>query len=316
MISSLELARMCGVSQGSVDRALHNRPGIRQATRQRILEMARTRGYQANPAAREMLHGVRIMVGAILPALDSMFFLDLFQAIRQKIAADGYRLMFTPVADASEFTDVLEDFAARRFAAALVVPPREEIELPTFITENMPVVAYASECRGRNTHFLSPDELGTGRLGTRYLLSLGHRHIAHLTYTRKARGLTLRSAGYEAAMRDAGLHPQVMRGLTPDALLQLVRQQKITALFCHNDPLAMQARQVLERAGFSVPGQVSILGVDNSPQFQAICPDLTTLAYPMSSIAEQTARILRGEAPENTDEVTLVERNTCRKVEP
>ena len=56
MISSLELARICGVSQGTVDRALHSRGRISDQTRRRILEAARKHGYTPNPAARELVN--------------------------------------------------------------------------------------------------------------------------------------------------------------------------------------------------------------------------------------------------------------------
>jgi len=68
MISSLELAELCGVSQGTVDRALHGRGGIAESTRAKILEAARLHGYAPNPAARELMTGQSSVCGAVIPA--------------------------------------------------------------------------------------------------------------------------------------------------------------------------------------------------------------------------------------------------------
>jgi DNA-binding LacI/PurR family transcriptional regulator len=90
MISSLELAKICGVSQGTVDRALHNRPGISAATKRRVLAAARQHGYQPNPVAGELLRGRSRVVGAIVPALGGLFFMDLMQAVNCALAAAGF----------------------------------------------------------------------------------------------------------------------------------------------------------------------------------------------------------------------------------
>lgn len=68
MISSLQLAKLCGVSQGTVDRALHNRGRVSEQTRARILEAARAQGYVPNPAARELMTGRSTLVAAIAPS--------------------------------------------------------------------------------------------------------------------------------------------------------------------------------------------------------------------------------------------------------
>ena len=90
MISSLELAKLCKVSQGTVDRALHDRPGISIKTRDRILRIAAEHGYQANPVATEMMQGKSIIVGGLVPSLNSVFFMDLFQTISRKLDALGF----------------------------------------------------------------------------------------------------------------------------------------------------------------------------------------------------------------------------------
>lgn len=125
----------------------------------------------------------------------------------------------------------------------------------------------------------------TGREGVNYLHGLGHRQIAFLSSRRRAHAITARSAGYQKRMVELKLKPRIVYSPDPATWGRPVP----TALFCHNDWLAIQAILALRRRGLSVPGQVSVLGVDGSPTLAALHPGLSTLAYP---IEELTAAIL------------------------
>ena len=175
MISSLQLAERCGVSQGTVDRALHGRAGIRAATRERILAAAARHGYRPHPAARELLHGRPTVVGAVMPAHGRVFFLDLANAIGQALAPDGLRLYLCAAANETEFTAAVEDFAARRCLGLVVVPPGEGLRLTRRQTGGLPVVSLLSRCAGPNIHWIAPDEAATGRQAVDVLWGQGHR---------------------------------------------------------------------------------------------------------------------------------------------
>ena len=301
MISSLELARICGVSQGTVDRALHGRGEISAATRERILKAARKHGYRPNPLVHELLSGKSRTVGALIPSINSIFFLDLLNAIRVELRgggtanADGFRLLIAPVADTREFMQSLEDFAARRCSAVLAVPPEEGLKIPATLTREMKLIALISPCKGTNVWFVTADEEQTGRDAVDYLYQRGHRRIAHLTYTRKAHGVLARAAGYRAAMREHGQKPLILAGPADAEVLAAVRGGA-TALFCHNDWLAISTVRTLEKNGLRVPRDVSVLGVDASPTFRALHADITTMQYPFASLARQTAELIRGGA--------------------
>ncbi|MBU4199258.1 MAG: LacI family transcriptional regulator [Verrucomicrobia bacterium] len=311
MISSLQLARLCGLSQGTVDRALHNRPGICPATRQRILDLARKHGYRPHPLARELLAGERNTVGAIIPALNSLFFLDLMNEIRNALMQEGWRLFLCAVTDENEFQETLADFAARRCRAAIVIPPRDHLPLPASVTADMPVVSLLSPCQGTRVTFLTPDEVMTGRDAVAYLMKLGHRRILHVTYARRACAIRDRAKGYRVAMREHGQIPRVLAPLSASALLDAVRRHQPTALFCHNDWLALSALRILAQAGIRIPDDISVLGVDNSPTFSALCPDITTMQYPVGDIAQLCRRLLRFEQPRLTiGRLPIIERRT------
>ena len=317
MISSLQLARLCGVSQGTVDRALHTRPGINASTREKILKMAERHGYKPHPAARELLGGKRTLVGALAPAQGSIFFMDLMNAIRQVLIQERFRFYFYPFSDEADFFEALDNFAARRCAALLVVPPREGLKLTACRTANQPIITLLSPCRDASAHFVAPDETATGRQAVEYLWRKGHRRILHLTYHREATAIRDRAEGYRQAMRQRNATPDVRETADDLAIMRAIRAYRPSAVFCHNDWLALKTIRALNQADLRVPDDISVLGVDNSPTFADLCPDISTLQYPMTAVAERCLAIIQGKA--NTGPVghfEVVERRTVGRVHP
>ncbi|MDP2989118.1 MAG: LacI family DNA-binding transcriptional regulator [Kiritimatiellota bacterium] len=322
MISSLQLARLCGISQGTEDRALHNRPGINAATRKKILKMAERYGYKPHPAARELLGGKRTLVGALAPAQGSVFFMDLMNAIRQVLIRERFRFYLYPFSDESDFFKTLDDFAARRCAAILAVPPREGLKLTTRQTAHQPIITLLSPCQGAPTHFVAPDETATGRQAVEYLWHKGHRRILHLTYHREAIAIRDRAEGYRQAMQRQNAAPDVRKAADDQAIMRAIHAYRPSAVFCHNDWLALKTIRALNQAGLRVPDDISVLGVDNSPTFADLCPDISTLQYPMTAVAERCLAIIQGGFAQNgfaagpVGRFEIVERRSVGRVHP
>jgi len=315
MISSLELARLCGVSQGTVDRALHGRAGISVETRDRILALAQQHGYRPNPAARELITGQSGIVGALVPSVNNVFFMDLFTELGRRLKERNLRLQLTPVESREDFLAALEEFAARRHRMALVIPPEEGIAIPKSISECLSLVSLLSPCKGPGIHFLSPDEEATGRAAVRYLSERGHRRILHLTYARTRYAIGARAQGYEAEMSKMGLEARILAGVDRENLEHAMKTYRPTAMFCHNDWLAITAGLLLSDQGMRVPEDVSILGVDNSPTLIAIHPHLTTLAYPVEAMANALLNILDDkQASMDGEQFKVIERKTVRSL--
>jgi LacI family transcriptional regulator len=299
VISSLELARRCGVSQGTVDRALKGRGGINAGTRERILAAAAEHGYCPNPAARELMTGESRMAGAIVPSTAGVFFLDLMRELKQALDPIGLRLLLTTAESPEEFQDAIAEFAARRLRAAIVVPPAEGIALPAAVTRTLKVVSYLSPCLAEANHlFLAPDEARTGHAAVNFLASRGHRRILHLTYRREATAIRDRARGYQEAMTQRGWESAVVAGADDDTLDAALERYRPTALFCHNDWLAAGTLRFLKARGRRVPAEISVLGVDHTPTFRTLQPGVASLEYPLTALAARTAAwIVTGARP-------------------
>lgn len=97
IVSTTKLAEICGVSQGTVDRALNNRPGISPKTKERILRVAKEFGYRPNIHASSMSGGKSMLIGVVVFNPNDDYFGDLLNKLEEEFAKKGYStiVMFT-----------------------------------------------------------------------------------------------------------------------------------------------------------------------------------------------------------------------------
>ncbi|HCE43070.1 MAG TPA: hypothetical protein DET40_05950 [Lentisphaeria bacterium] len=286
MISSLKLAEICGVSQGTVDRALHARKGINEETRRKIIDAAKKYGFSPNPSARELMTGKSSTVGGVISSFNSIFFMDIFERIRLLLRKKGLTLVIVPVSTPEETVSVLRDFASRRYLGAIVVPPEDRMKIPGEITRSLKMISIVNPCSGSRIVNIFPDEVSTGFTGTRFLWEKGHRRILFLSYTRQSKAVSDRKKGYEKFMKSKTIPYESLSPVTEESLIRCIGSFRPTAVFCHNDWLALSAIRILERNRYKVPSDISVLGVDNSPTFISLIPELSTVEYPIDDVAE------------------------------
>lgn len=283
MISSLELARLCGVSQGTVDRALHGRSGVAEATRTRILATAAEHGYRANPAARELMgRAVSRLVGAVVDQgwQQASFFIDLLGTVHRRLRQDGLRLVIAFADDDADQLAAIDELAARRVRGLLLIHPPASLVLPAHL--GMPVVSLVQAHPGAPSPL--PDERAMGAAAALHLLALGHRRLVWLGYP-QANPVTIdRHAGFLAAAEQGGATVISATGI--DTALA----SDATAIACHHDPLARQLLSTCATRGLRVPEDRSVVGIDGTG------PDdgLSTVLYPITAVADAAAVLLAG----------------------
>ncbi len=285
MISSLELARLCGVSQGTVDRALHGRSGVAEATRARILATAAEHGYRANPAARELMgRAASSLVGAVVDQgwQQASFFIELLGALHRRLRRDGLRLVIAFADDDADQLAAIDELAARRVRGLLLIHPPGSLALPAHL--GIPVVSLVQAHAGVPSPL--PDERAMGAAAARHLLDLGHRRLAWLGYPDANPVTTDRREGFRAAAAQGGATVLATTGI--DAALA----SDATAIACHHDPLARQLLGICANRGVRVPEDRSIVGIDGTG------PDdgLSTVVYPIAAVADAAAVLLAGGA--------------------
>ena len=146
-ISTNELARICGVSQGTVDRALNNRKGISEKTKQRILEIAKEYGYRPNIHARSIAGGKSMLVGVVVFDLGNQYFSDILMNIEKYCAERSYStvVMFTDK-DPKKEIECIKNLYHISVDGIVLCPANSGEEYESFLLSlNIPIVTIANK---------------------------------------------------------------------------------------------------------------------------------------------------------------------------
>jgi DNA-binding LacI/PurR family transcriptional regulator len=169
--------------------------------------------------------------------------------------------------------------------------------LVKLIEMRFPVIIFGS-IRHPKENSVNTDDSGAGRDATAHLISLGHRHIAHISYAPLSYlAADARFQGYRQALKKAGIAfnkrllaiGQFSSESGFDAMKEILRN-RVTALFASNDTIAIGAMAAIRAAGLSVPADIAVVGFDDLPFAAFTNPALTTVRSQPKELGEHAAR--------------------------
>jgi DNA-binding LacI/PurR family transcriptional regulator len=277
----IDVATLAGVSKSLVSMVMRDDPGVSDARRAAVLDAAASLGYRPNRAAA-ILAGTRTRtIGVVIEDFRNPWYIPMLDGIRSVLSAHGLRLTVVDTTSNAHLpTTPFDDLVSLRVdgvviaaesAPDLVIPP----DLPV-------VVAGVRAVAPDGVDTVAADEDAGGRLATDHLLDLGHRSVAYLNGT--GGSAVVRRAAYESRMVASGSVPIVVGdGPTTErtgylaAAAVLADHPEVTALFAANDVMAMGAIAAAHEAGRTVPGDLSVLGFDDSPLASSPLLRLTTV---------------------------------------
>lgn len=295
-VTQEDIAREVGVSRTLVSFAFRGAPGVSSETRQAILEAAQRLGYRQNAAAADLARKRPSAVGLYLLDLRNEVYADIFQGIREAAEDARNRLILTvsPSANSlgrSSVDSLIEARVGIVIAATLLDPDADIKELAQIV----PVVNVAR--RVEDVDSVYSDDPAGAEAAVRHLLGLGHTRIAHLTGP-PHEGHQGRRQAYERVMADAGLPPYVLTAedYTQEAAEKAMRpllagSDRPTAVFAHNDELAVGAREAAYSLGLTVPDDLSLVGYDNSRISRLHGIDLTSVDLRALDLGRSAGRV-------------------------
>jgi LacI family transcriptional regulator len=318
MSSITEVARLAGVSVATASRVVSSADyPVSAATRERVLDAARTLDYVPNALARG-LHKRQIgVVGVIVHDLSDPYFAEIVRGVEDAASSSGYLV----IACSTELSAERENSQVRLLRSmrvAAVIFAGSGLDDPV-LNEELPRHAAAMRAYGAAMVHLSPHALGQPEISVdnaggiaemiAALVRLGHRRICFLAGPTALYVARERLAGYRRGLDEAGIALDERLVLPTgfsaedgaaavDALLD--GGAEFTAIACANDMLALGALQRLHERGIAVPGQVSVAGFDDVPVAAMTAPSLTTVRLPLRDIGrlgfQAAVRQLAGEA--------------------
>lgn len=301
-----DVAARIGVDPSTVSLALRGSPKLPEETRERITRVAKGMGYRPNILARG-LSGYRTnTIGVLIPWLHDEHFSEAFDVQERWMRSQGYfSILAMGHPDTSDEPHAIESLIDRGIDALLCNYVPFSKEAMHMITEHaergLPVVVVGHHDL-KSLDSIDRIEFNIASQScemTRYLLGLGHRRIALVRGL--ASGADAREEGYTQALKEAAIpvDPDLIvcfdQGQhNADYVRKEIMAQKAhpTAIFAYNDDLANELIVDLQSAGYHVPHDVSVAGINDGWIASACRVPLTTIHQPAQEMAEVAAQML------------------------
>jgi DNA-binding LacI/PurR family transcriptional regulator len=317
-----DVAARAHVSRALVSIVMRNAPGASAATRARVHAIADELGYRPDSRARLLANKRSRLLGVTL-SLNNPFHTDVADGIYAAADDLGYQVVLSAVTSSRDPRAAVDTLLSYRCEALLLVGSLVSRPVLGTLTEHQPVVVVGQPTPVPGVDVVhAADREGIG-LAVDHLADLGHRRIAYVDGGR-APAAAARRAGYRAAMRRRRLAAQlqvISGGEREDDGAQVARdlaQDELPdAVITYNDRSAVGVLDVFARRGIDVPGEISVVGYDDSQIARLSYLQLTTVSQDiavLSRLAVQRAvDRLEGNLVESTDIVVtphLVVRGT------
>lgn len=299
-ITVKDLARLCGVSIGTVDRAINDRPGISQKTRERILQTAHEYGFVKNQSARTLRSGRSNTIGVIIFNLKSEYFANALTAIEEKARREGYNTMIM----LSDYDAETEMECARRMASMHIAGliAFSVLRDPSFYVElqksGTPVVALGNPIGG-GIPFVGIDDRAAMEASCAYVLSRGYQrivYVAPLLEKAKTQNIAAQSRRYEgflAAMAQANVTMQVLNTYESyrESLAEIDTGAQSTAFLCPSDTYTLRCLELFRPD----PPAVGIMGLT----IGRLLPRLSGITYSSHDIGAAAVQVLLADTRED-----------------
>jgi len=303
-----DVARLAGVSPSTVSHVLNSTRKVSDETRRRVEAAVKELGYRPNDAARMLREGRAKLIGLVVPDISNTFFAGLAHSLEMLAYDRGARLV-TCNSDYEREREraYVDDLVRRRVDGIIVAPIVPDAEFEAAVGETgLPVVLIDRVSEQSTLPNVGIDNGAAAALAAEHLHQLGHRRIGCISnHPGLAESVDQRVQGFADELKRRGVALpadaiayadfRVEGGMAAAGRL-LAARPDLTAIFCTNDPMAVGAIKAAVAAGRSVPGNLSIVGFDDSLEAQIAQPPLTTVAQPIETMAQRAMDLLRGSA--------------------
>ncbi len=315
-----DVARMAGVSVASASFALNGQPGVADATRRRILDIADQLGYRANPQAQALRRGRTTTYGFVVRNFANPFFLEVLSGAEEVAGEAGATLLALDSRYSLERERRhLQEMAAQRVAGLAIAPvgTGESIRLWHDLHPGAPVVALnASAARITGVCRVRPDNAAAVELPLRRLAELGHNSVAFLTAPRRLMADPDRLRHFRRVSRALGLTATVLYSpLTMGDVQQATRgvlsaPGAPSAVITNSDYTAHAIYKAARELGLRVGPGVSVVGHDDLATSELLDPPLATIRLNRREMGRALMLRLLGRVPpeDYVAPVELIER--------
>ncbi|HLZ23336.1 MAG TPA: LacI family DNA-binding transcriptional regulator [Ktedonobacterales bacterium] len=302
-----DIARLAGVSRGTVSRVLNRRPDVDRETRARVLRVIEEQGYVPSLTAAGLAGGRNRLIGMVVPVFTWVILGELVRGITEILKRTAYELVLYTFNDEDlnrDRRDIINRLLATQLTAGLlaVYPGGLSEQLTELYFQGVPVVVIDDQ-REQVVPWVRADDVTGAYQAVDHLIQLGHRRIAHIQGPREYLVSHDRHQGYLRALENAGIAPDAELIVEGDFLPQsgyagaqrlfdLPPDKRPTAIFAAADQMAYGVLRAAEERALSIPGDIALVGFDDDAPSAHVLPPLTTVRQPSFEMGQEGVKLL------------------------
>jgi len=310
------VADAAGVHISTASRALDPSRAHRvsAATVARVRSVADSLGYRPDVVARGLRQGRTNTVGVMVADLANPFLVSVLRGVENVLEPNGFVPLIAETRDEpATLRKALDRLAERRVDALITTAALRSsaAELEAFADRDAPVVLVVRALPATRLPTVRSDDRLGAELVAGLLVQLGHRVLAQLCGPQEIQPFTDRGEAFVAKARELGaeivdidasaVDPTYEEGKRLTGYLLGRAGRLPTAVFVHNDPMAIGALEVLKHSGIRCPEHISLVGYNDNPFVDQVCPPLTTVRIHSYTLGREAAtmalQLMAGERP-------------------
>lgn len=297
-----DLAKLTNTSPATVSLALNGKAGVSGTTRERIIKAAEENGYILPKRTAALPSSIIRLVAVSKPNTSGIhnfrttFFAEIINYIQIRCSELNYSMIYSMVPHSDFLQSILNLETIQPSCGIIVLGTYlESSEVPLLQQLPVPFVLLDRNCTIHNLNSVSINNFSGAYLAVEKLISCGHTRIGYISSSPNVYNLEERRSGFLSALRthDLSLAPQDIiptNSYSSDGVQRLKaalsdRSDIPTAFFCENDYTALSLVSALIQLGYSVPGDVSVIGFDDVPECSLTTPPLSTVHVDRQALA-------------------------------
>ncbi len=314
-----DVAKRAGVAPITVSRVINNSGYISDTTRERVETVIKEIGYVPNTLARGLRSKRTNTLALIVTDITNPYFTLMARGVEDVAGASNYTVIYCNTDESETKEEKYANILAQRQVDGVLLVPAggNDKTIKFFESNGISVVILDRRVSGVKTDFVCSDSEDGANLLVKLLIRLGHNRIAIITGSKNVSTSVDRVAGYQRALREAGLSKNELvyfgefnyqsgYELTRQVIMQ---SPKPTAIFGANNFILIGIIKALHDLQVNVPEDVSVVGFDDLPESMLVTPFLTVAtqpAYEMGRLAtELLLNRISDNLPDNCQEIIL-----------
>ncbi|MEU9880378.1 LacI family DNA-binding transcriptional regulator [Streptomyces phaeochromogenes] len=301
MVTLADVAGAAGVSKATASRALSRPDMVAADTRERVLAVAATMGFEFNASARALTTGRTGLIGVLVPSLANPYFAPIVTGVQRALSEHGENILLA-VSEGSQSSEheLAGKLASRVDGLVFIAPVSPDSAIRSF-TSKLPVVT-VDRTVPAVPGVLIDTPGGVADIVT-HLAGLGHRAIAYVGGPDGSWMAERRNSAVEEAARRSGVNLTALGPVGPriDAGLavaeHIAAERSVTAVVAYSSYLLLGLHLGLREAGVRVPEDISLAASDDLTAISADRPDTTALRVPLEEAGIAAVRLLQEANP-------------------